>query len=222
MITKLIYPNLCIFCKKVIATDYHLCLDCQTKLIDYFKCPSCNKFIENYICPHCNSEAVIGLFRYDKKARKAIARWKYHGVRKYANSFAKELSYKLDSNLVTSLDALIPVPASKDRLRKRGFNQAYDLSKKLSKIIGVETMDILQRTKRTKAQHSSNVHERAQNIANSIHLINKFDDIFSEDNAAIALVDDIYTSGNTINECIRALRVKYNIKQIYIFVVAIT
>ncbi len=221
MITKLIYPNLCIFCKKVIATD-QLCLDCQTKLIDYFKCPVCNKFIENYTCPYCNSEAVVGLFRYGNDARKAIAKWKYRDVRKYATSFAKELSYKLDSNLIGSLDALIPVPASKDRLRKRGFNQAYDLSKKLSKFIGVETVDILQRTKRTKAQHSSNVHERAQNIANSIHLIKKSDDIFCGDNAAIALVDDIYTSGNTIKECIRALGVKYNIRQTYIFVVAIT
>jgi len=222
MIKKLIYPNLCALCKKLIP-EGHICNSCQTKLLESNYCPRCKKMVKEYECPHCESDIIIGLLRYEKGAKRAIARWKYTGVRKYGDVFAKEFSYKLDEEEIKNIDAFIPVPVSKNRLNRRGFNQAADLSQSLSKILGIKTLDILQRNRKTKAQSKCTIEERIENIANSINVIDQADDIFFVNNVNIAIVDDIYTTGSTIRECVKVLRQRYeNIKKVYVFVVCIT
>ncbi|ONI44998.1 hypothetical protein AN641_05145 [Candidatus Epulonipiscioides gigas] len=221
MILKLVYPNLCIFCKKVIASD-HICEKCQIYLKTDLICPKCRSIVTEEECSYCGVIPIQGLFHYNGKAKHIIAKWKYNGNRRYANIFAKELSYVIDANILKQINAFIPVPISKQRRCVRGFNQAYDLSHNLSKITGIKTLDILERNKNTKSQFKFSAKERAENMSGSMNIIKKINALLHKDNVNVALIDDIYTTGSTIKECTKVLRESLpNIDKIYVFVVCI-
>ena len=96
---------------------------------------------------------------------------------------------------------LIPVPLAKRREKERGFNQAELLATSLSEITSLPILKALIRTRNTKAQ-STLVHEvRAQNMAKAFALAPEVD----VKGLGIILVDDVYTTGATLEECARTL-----------------
>src|SRR5438445_173292 len=104
-------------------------------------------------------------------------------------------------------DALIPVPLHAARLRERGYNQALELAKPLSREFGIALApDLLRRTRATPAQANLDANARRRNLRGAFEL-NKSTLV---DNAAlpahIALVDDVMTTGATLRECARTLK----------------
>jgi len=98
---------------------------------------------------------------------------------------------------------LVPVPLSKKRERQREYNQALLLAKELSPILGLAVADkALIRTKATEAQKHMTVAQRAANLKNAF-AIARVEDVLGK---YIILVDDVFTSGATANECARVLR----------------
>jgi len=113
-------------------------------------------------------------------------------------------------------DIIIPVPIHKNRLKLRGFNQSLEISKKLSRLIGVPIeRNILIRTKDTISQVGLKKSEREKNVKNVFRVIGDIKGI------NIVLVDDVYTSGATASECSKVLK-KAGARVVSVLVVART
>lgn len=99
-------------------------------------------------------------------------------------------------------DIIITVPISKQRKKERGYNQSYLVAKEISKIINVPiARNVLYKIKNTVPQSSLNKKQREENAKG----VYKIKNIKKVQNKKILIIDDIYTTGNTVNECAKNL-----------------
>ena len=94
---------------------------------------------------------------------------------------------------------LMPVPLHVSRLRSRGYNQAYEIAKELAKLSARKLDTSLKRSKNTAMQAQLSLKQRAKNVSKAFNVKEKFK--FK----SIILVDDVMTTGNTLNECAKTL-----------------
>lgn len=112
-----------------------------------------------------------------------------------------------------NFDYILYVPLHKKRERKRGFNQSKIIANQLGKELGVEVLDILERSKNTRRLFELDEKERKQELKN-VFKISK--DIENYTNKNILLIDDIFTTGSTVNEISKLLKLN-GINEVYIF-----
>lgn len=225
---KFICPDKCIICHELLDTDrvYYTCIKCETKLLQRDLCSRCGKPYAPILgsCMYCHEvpgrvSKVMALFPYVDLYKESVLRWKYTGVRKYAKGYAQLIVSEWLHKEALQIDALIPVPISYSRYIKRGFNQAFDLAKQLEANTQIPVYDILGRCKETKPQSACKKEERAMNIRGAIHLK---EEIAIEKPINIALVDDIYTTGSTIYECIKVIeKAQIPIDKVYVLTVCL-
>lgn len=104
---------------------------------------------------------------------------------------------------IKKYDTIIPVPISKKRLKERGYNQSLLIAKEICKRTNLKIMNnCLIKTKNIIEQSKLNKEERLQNISGVYNLKNKQ----LLNNKKILLIDDIYTTGSTANECSKTLK----------------
>ncbi len=132
----------------------------------------------------------------------SIFRYKYQGRAEYAayygQKMAERIACEFDLNMI---DALIPVPLSEERASARGYNQAALLAGTISEVTKIPVLcDTLSRSKNTPVLKNMSVSGRRRNLENAF-IVNK-NDVLSK---MIMLVDDIYTTGATIDACAGAL-----------------
>ena len=180
----------------------------------YF-CQNCIKTIRFYsenISPkyHCpeNLDGIFVLAHYDGIIRKAIREVKYRG--KYA--IFSEIS-GMFPKLNFYFDFLVPVPLSKERFQKRGFNQA----EKLARYLKFPILDCLERTRDTKPQFDLKLEERKENVKDAFTLNSNFK--FQISNSSVCLVDDVATTGATLSECAKVLK-KAGASKVYAICIA--
>lgn len=213
-ILDIIFPKYCINCGK---EGGYLCPDCFS-LIDIFEqqyCPFCfppKIVFEGKTCISCKKfKKLNGLYcaaSYDSFiVKKLINQFKY-------GPHIKELSKPLASLIINHLMnlnklstfnnfSLIPVPLHKKKLRQRGFNQAQELAKELSETLKIPIINnVLIKIKQTPAQMELKKEEREKNIR-GVFSCQKPDLIRDK---KILLVDDVLTTGSTMEECTRALK----------------
>ena len=193
--------------------------------LDYFFppiCGMCGEINENYICDNCyenikkikkcvineynnrNFSKHLYIFRYEGIIRNKIIEYKFEDNGYLYKMFAKIiLSDKKTCNFIKKYDVIIPVPISKKRKKKRGYNQselvANELAQKLNQDIWT---DIIIKKKDNKPQSELNKLERIKNVED-IYEINKPIEV---KNKKVLLLDDIYTTGSTVNEIARKLK----------------
>jgi ComF family protein len=133
----------------------------------------------------------------------AIHRWKYEGKTHLTPFFAEWMAEGLNRCWeLNSLDLLIPVPLHPQRLRERGFNQALLLAKELSRRTGIPSSHaILKKKKPTLPQVNLSGAEREKGLKGTFHVIEKKELL----GKSVLLVDDVYTTGATVNECSKVL-----------------
>jgi competence protein ComFC len=188
------------------------------------RCLSCRKFGE-IICDDClyklpNESSVYGittLFPYsDPTIQRAIWLLKYKGVKEVVKPLAKALHERLIEDLSSLMElsleneskiVLIPVPLSKEREHERGFNQSAVLAKELVNIDDGQSFelwtDILKKTRHTQSQVTiKNKSERLKNLQGAFSLENK--EVIKD--RIVVLLDDVTTTGTTLNECAKVLR----------------
>ena len=112
-----------------------------------------------------------------------------------------------------NFDYILYVPLHKKRERKRGFNQSKIIANQLGKELGVEVLDILERSKNTRRLFELDEKERKQELKN-VFKISK--DIENYRNKNVLLIDDIFTTGSTVNEISKLLKLN-GINEVYIF-----
>jgi len=210
-ITDLFFPRRCAICDKVIATDTGICECCKKKVRSLHgdTCMKCGKKMtaNKVYCFDCmrrshDFERNFSVFEYPV-IRESLYRFKYRGRAEYAAYYAKE-AYKLHAKRIMELhaDAIVPVPLHKSRFRKRGYNQAYELAMELSMLTGVPVYEgLIKRVKSTKALKTLDVRERQNNLKKAFLIIQN--DVKLN---TIIVVDDIYTTGATIDAVARTFK----------------
>ena len=216
-ILDLFFPKYCVNCKKY--GDF-LCADCFSFLSFDTKniCLVCGKPAYNGLThPRCIGKYKInGSFTgivYNSVSKKLIFKFKYKPYLSNLSSYLTDLLYEsliqdeeFNKVLSSRQDELIlvPIPLSRAKLRKRGYNQAEKLAKALSKKFNIPVEECLERTKDTKPQMGLNKKERAENISNAFRLKEGHSAVFK--NRCVILVDDILTTGSTFSETAGVLK----------------
>ena len=157
-------------------------------------------------CPVCDRpDRGAATFRY-RSISGSLYRFKYEGRREYADYYGVEMARTLEDFLAQAgsshiPDLLVPVPCSAQRLRKRGYNQAAVLAQKLSERSQIPVAEsALERSRDTQAMRIMSASERQNNLKKAFHAYGN-----SVRLKSIMLIDDIYTTGATIDACAGAL-----------------
>lgn len=104
----------------------------------------------------------------------------------------------------TSVDALLPVPLHKIRLRERGYNQSELIAKGINRVIGVKVInDMLIRKRNTQTQTKLNLEQRTENVKDAFVINEKYKNFVV--GKKFVIVDDVITTGSTVNECAKEL-----------------
>lgn len=209
----LIFPKYCVNCKKL--GDY-LCDNCFSRLSYDTKniCLRCGKAsFDGLTHPRCRTKNTIeGSFTgvvFNSVSKRLIYSFKYKpylsGMRNFVGDLFYESLVQNEEFMKMSLQnpILIPIPLSRKKLRKRGYNQAEILAKELSKKFGFPVIDCLIRVKETKSQVGLNKEKRKENTKGAFGVINHKSSII---NSNVVLVDDVLTSGATMNEACSVLK----------------
>ena len=204
-ILMLIYPSRCPVCDRPVRPYTGLiCMPClkTLKANEYPWCEKCGKKVltAQRICHDCTErghsfERCRSALEY-RCISKAVYRFKYMGRREYSKAFAK-MSIAVLGDYIYGIkpDVIVPVPISSKRMFKRGYNQAYEYAKELSGITGIPVYDdAVRRIKDTRPMKLLTPKERQKNLKNAF-LCGK-NVVKSK---SILLVDDIYTTGSTLD-----------------------
>jgi ComF family protein len=186
------------------------------------KCGKVLMFEEQEYCYDCSKREHVytrglALWVYDENIKKSIYRFKYNNKREYAKIYANEIMLHHGRQIIDwNADAIIPIPLHKSKMKIRGFNQADVLAQELSKVLGIPSYnDCVVRIKKTLPQKSLNDKQRINNLKNAFKI--KQNDVKLR---IIILIDDIYTTGMTIDSVSEVLK-QIGVEKIYFITVSI-
>lgn len=214
-ILDIIYPEkgICFICNKIDEdiNDKYICDDCYESLsfTDKGGCEICGKrvYLNFKTCEDCLDNKryfnkVYSPIEYKGIIKDAIYKYKYKNNAYMYKLFGRLLIEYLDDLELNDFNVIVPVPLHRSKLRVRGFNQAALISKYISNNLNIDIEhNNLIRHKKTHIQNKLNKYERMENIKDAFKV--KYSEKFK--NKKILLIDDIYTTGATVNECSRIL-----------------
>lgn len=197
----------CIVCGRDIIEGTYICPGCTLEYNDGGRCKRCGRAMKNAAeyCETCKSrplsfEICRSPLRYEGGAKLLLHRYKFGGE-KYLCSAIASLMYVTALQNGLCCDCIVPVPISVIRKKSRGFDQVIELAKRLSHDTGMPVVPLLIKAKDTPASFTETRAEREKRIIGSI-IADKGIDIR---NKRILLIDDIYTTGTTAEECSRII-----------------
>jgi competence protein ComFC len=215
-IIRLIYPVKCMVCDTILRedTELYLCEGCKNNLKKYDRMSGIGLNL-SYI------DMLFAAFYYENGIDNAIHAMKYKNQPRISDTMTYLLYKAMSGNFPPPhIDIIIPVPMYKGKKRSRGYNQSELLSKKLSCYLGVNTdCNILVKTRDTMPQSKLKRHERLGNLVNSIKLKEGLSSSCVK-GKNILLVDDVITTGTTLNICAKILH-EAGASEIFASVIAI-
>lgn len=225
---NLIFPPRCPLCGEILTLEEgKVHRSCYEKLpwIREPRCRRCGKPIADAageFCLDCfrnrsdhgkSFDSGRALWLYGGNIRKSVLDYKYQGMKSYTYFYAEEVVRNLGGWIRRKRpEALIPVPLHSRKKRMRGFNQAELLARAVGKRMGIpENGRILYRNRWTEPQKGISGRERRHNLAKSMEIRQ-----FPEDLRRVMLVDDIYTTGSTMEVCGQILK-EAGAEEVYFF-----
>ncbi len=202
-IIDLFFPNRCPLCGRVIRWDFPYCEKCYDELPWTGKelCHGCGNDIVQCVCDKENFHFIrcYAAFYYMDVAKSAIIYLKRTNNRIFPNIFAEKIYDDMcEDPYKFKADFIVPVPMSKMKLSRRGYNQAEVLAKSLSEVLKVPLKnDALVKHESLIAQHKLSANMRRNNVR---HLYEKGNADGIEGKVVI-LCDDVMTTGSTLNQC---------------------
>jgi competence protein ComFC len=209
------FPRLCLVCMERLGEDEEvICDGCRKEMPEIAKpvCPVCGAGARKlsakkcYDCPKPPTffDRARARYQYGGILPEAIQKMKYKKRIEAIEVFGKLLflywKQEMDDKPV---DCIIPVPLHASRERHRGFNQSEMIAEVLTKYSGVPTVvDVLLRTRPTKTQTGLLPEERRKNVEGAFAV--SYPPVVKDKH--ILLIDDVYTTGSTANECARMLK----------------
>lgn len=219
----LVFPRRCPVCDQPVPVGEKLiCNKCKSKIIYISepKCKKCGKQLTDMtqlLCRDCETKSHIfdfGYALYDYQSMKeSIYRYKYHGRQEYARFYARDIYERYGEQIKRlNVDAIIPVPLHKTRQKARGYNQAELVAVELSKMTGIPVYsNLVKRSKKTLPQKELDDITRQNNLKKAFNINSDVVKLYI--NKAI-VVDDIYTTGSTIDAVTAVLR-QNGVKNVY-------
>jgi ComF family protein len=213
---SLLYPPVCTVCGRSIRASEYLCDQCETKAVRIVApfCQKCSEPFEGSItgaftCANCAHRAIyfdaaVAAYRGRGIVRHIIHEFKYARQIHLRHLVARWLCAALDDERLCGrrFDVIVPVPLHPARQRERGFNQASLLAELLSARTSIPVKPLLERTRYTTTQTALDRSERMENLHNAFRLRKNAD----VRGLGVLLVDDVLTTGSTLNECARVLK----------------
>lgn len=218
----LLYPPSCALCDRELEDGAALCADCGAglprletpfcqkcgemfpgEIDDSFKCPNCGRlrFAFEFARPAMvRDEATLELIHLLKYRRQ---------IHLAATLGALACEAFADPRLTEALDGgwpLVPVPLHRRRLRHRHFNQAGEIARVIGMRMGLPVIDALRRTRETTTQTRLNRKQRMDNLRGAFEVSPGGARWLANKPSGAVIVDDVLTTGSTVNACARALR----------------
>lgn len=223
-----LYPRRCPICHEIVTPAGGLiCSFCLAKIhiIRNPVCKKCGKEVLNSeieYCFDCNNNKRtfnygLALTRYDDLIKQSITSIKYGNKREYLDFYSAAICQRFKKQIRNmKVELLVPVPIHKKRRRVRGFNQAEILAQGIGSTLNIPVvLDGLIRNKNTDPQKQLGSKERLKNLEKAFTVKKS---CFK--GKQILLVDDIYTTGSTIEACSRVLK-DSGAKNIYFIAICI-
>ena len=176
----------------------------EEKKIEYTRC----KFCEN---KNFYFDRAISCIEYCDKSKVLVLSLKYYGNTYMSRYIAQVMRDKLEFEQL-SADYIIPVPLHKKRMRIRGFNQAEKIASYLSECTNIPIIDCVKRNRNTKRLYALNKFQREKELKNAFEVKGGSEKIIGK---RIILVDDIFTTGTTVNEISKKLKI-YGVDEIIV------
>jgi ComF family protein len=221
-----LFPARCVLCQSRIASRQQFCDECERSLPRVqTQCAVCGAAI-----PHSHSVSVCGqcqrhppayqrtlpALAYRAPITKLVVDLKYHGKLHLARVLGKLLADAVCAAGAEIPDMIIPVPLHRTRLRSRGYNQALEIARPIGKRLDIPVNPrLVRRTRDTGSQTDLPRKDRAKNVRGA------FDVRGNVEGLSIAIVDDVMTTGHTVNSVAECLT-RANAKSVSVWVVART
>lgn len=210
LLFELVFPHSCVVCR---AEGRLLCESCETalKIHNSVICPVCANRVpqrtpQEWKCPTRHAHSSLAFVMYatpyeSAAARQLVRALKYRGVHSVAPILARYCAdamraYDFENFIVTS------VPLHPRKHRSRGFNQSEVMARLIAEACALRYCDTIVKIKNTTSQTELTIKERASNIKDAF----AFNHAHAITNRNILIVDDVCTSGATLQECARVLK----------------
>ncbi len=190
-LSDLLFPPKCVFCRRRLESG-DVCPDCAGDL------PRCGRIRGR---GEFFSRAAAPLY-YEGRVREAMLRYKFRGRRGCAVPFSRLMAQCAGEELAGLYDVVAWVPVSRQRRRKRGFDQARLLARMTAERLGAPLVTALRKKRNTGANSKLGTREaRTANVLGAFEAVN----LPELRGKRILLIDDVYTTGATLSECSRML-----------------
>jgi ComF family protein len=213
---SLLYPPVCTICGRSIRGGEYLCNQCESKAVRIVApfCHQCSEPFEGSItsaftCANCahreiHFDAAVAAYRGRGIVRQVIHEFKYDRQIHLRHLVARWLRAALDDERLRGrrFKLIVPVPLHPARQRERGFNQATLLAELVGAQSSIPVKALLERIRYTNTQTALDRAERMENLHNAFRLRKNAD----VRGLRVLLVDDVLTTGSTLNECARVLK----------------
>lgn len=211
-ILNIVYPRKCPVCGRILKDQSLLaCPGCPQKLkvVSDHYCMKCGVPVseEEEFCLDCRKRKRgflkgRSVYLYDRRMQRSVLQFKKNGVREYREFYGAAIVRYLEHDIRRwNPDVLVPVPLSKKSLKRRGFNQACDIALAMEKRMQIPVAaDLLYKKKNTKEQKSLDAEQRRKNLKDAFGTDERLDGL------RILLVDDVYTTGSTMESAAKTLK----------------
>lgn len=208
-----LFPKRCFLCGEVILPRQRLCSTCVEKAPYVLPpvCERCGRGVDVCTCKghHRHFDRSVSAFYHKDSAYRSLQGMKTYDDAVVTEGFATEMAEVVRREYGgISFDCVTSVPMHKKDYRDRGFDQAAGLAKDLARILDVPYGVLLQKIIRTEPQKEMTAIRRRGN------LLGVFDAVAPVTGQRILLVDDVITTGSTLDECAKVLKI-YGAEEVY-------
>ena len=215
LLVDLLYPPHCAVCSNATAGGEHLCESCRkkTRAISAPFCQSCSEPFSGriegpFVCSECRERkfrftCAVACYKSTDVVRELVHQFKYRDRVYLRHTLVDWLEQTLDDPRLQTppCDRLVPVPLHAARQRERGYNQALLLAEGLANRRGIPVANCLRRIRYTQSQTRFDRDARMENLRGAFQMRQHSD----VRNLHLLLIDDILTTGSTVDECARVL-----------------
>ena len=227
---NVIFPKTCLISNKIISGGNFCVKDWND--LHFLQTPACNicfqpfefKVDDQMICGKCLQKRpeyfkALAVLNYNETSKTLITKFKYFDQTNLAKYFA-ELMFKQAQEILPNIDFIVPIPLHKFRIIKRKYNQSALLAKNIGVLSDKKVLlDLLIRTKNSKPQALLSQKRREKNVAGIFKVKERYSTAIKGKN--ILLIDDVITTGATVESCCKVLK-KFGTNKVYVLTLAKT
>lgn len=221
--SEFLFCSRCQICGEVVEIGCDLCDECRIiKKIEYPKCMQCGCSKADCVCNNKKNEykMLTAVYYYKGSIVRAVSNFKNNDMPFLAENMAQDiyLTVSQEYNGI-EFDFITYVPLRKLHQAKRGYNQSKLIAEKLSQLMGCKAINLLSKIRYTGVQHHKTSRERRADVFGAYDVSDDYKTKLS--GKTILLIDDVKTTGSTLNECAKMLRI-YGAECVYAASFAVT